>query len=415
MRTLILTLALCVVARADDSYIKDFVAGVRMGTPLQGELAILIPLIADSAPDTGVTGQLAAEGLKFAEPSVSSHQYAVECTNTTDKPVLVGGGTVLVGGKRDRMLRYDTIVAPGATIELRAFPASTEVRREAQPFTMAKSAAPVYLRKKADFGGSSGQVINFIMKNLEFRDEGDKEKSLASIGKGKILQGFAQEGRAKLKAKLSENPPKGKVVGAIFALRGRVQSIMIFGSPSTLKDYKGSYILGATYTAAAIALQARKKNLKLPGLDDPEGTLKLVMEDAAKLMENLRKATYKKDKSYPGDATGERYIVRLYAGARGRAIAADGKLVRLAVFPNDPVESAIYGSTIKFPDQAKPAEGGGDGGDEYVSSTWGMVGLSRVAANPSRRLTVAERRFVGGMRGGGGARGGGGRGGGGRR
>ena len=91
MRTLILTLALCVVARADDSYIKNFVAGVRMGQPLQGELAILIPLVADNAPDdAGVTGQLKAQGLSFKEPSVSSTQYAVECTNTSDRPGMTG-------------------------------------------------------------------------------------------------------------------------------------------------------------------------------------------------------------------------------------------------------------------------------------------------------------------------------------
>ena len=72
--------------------------------------------------------------------------------------------------------------------------------------------------------------------------------------------------------------PDGVIVGWVLALRGRLQSLIVFGDPKVAAGYRGAFLLGATYSAAAIELQAAKKKVPMPGKDDPAKTLEIVTE-----------------------------------------------------------------------------------------------------------------------------------------
>ncbi|MDF1700648.1 MAG: hypothetical protein P1V36_05770, partial [Planctomycetota bacterium] len=189
----------------EPNYAQKVTAGLRLGEPLVGEIAIIFPLLVDAAPgDAGVLSQNDA-GLEYSEPDFPGSRYAVAVTNPSDKKVLVVGGTVLTGGSRDRMLRHDTIIQPRTTVEMRAIPAasSSDIRKEPVPFEAGKQIAPVYLRRTADFGGSTTGATAFITRNLEFRNEGDERQSLAAIGASSVLQAYTAESRKKLDAALS--------------------------------------------------------------------------------------------------------------------------------------------------------------------------------------------------------------------
>ena len=370
----------------EPNYAQKVTAGLRLGEPLVGRIAILIPIVADAYPgEAGVISQNEA-GVTYAEPEFPSHRYAVSVTNPSDKKALVLAGTVLVGGTRDRMLRHDTILQPNTTVEMRALPAAStsEIRRDPTPFEAGTQIAPVYLRRKADFGGSSNTITSFITRNLEFRNEGDERKSLAAIGSSEALQNYTAENRKKLDEALAGmKRPNGVIVGWILALRGRLQSLTIFGDPKVADGYRGAYLLGATYSAAAIELQAAKKKVPMPGKDDPDKTLKIVMEDAAKLLEHVQKAKYKLDKSNPEGTSGERHLMQIAGGARGRCVGVDGMLVHMSVYPHDPFSSAFYGSKIELP-------------DEDIMSDPDRIGLVELGrrAEGGRRLTESEKRVL---------------------
>ncbi len=404
MRTLVrVTLVLLVLVEpaaakdAEPNFVERFLDGVSMGAPLQTDQVILIPLVRAEAPDaTGVACQFDGTPLIFSEPEMPEHHHDFAVINPSDKPVLLVGGTVLLGGHRDRLVRYPVIVAPSASLEASALPAasSSETRKEAVPFTMAKFLAPLHLRRKADYGASSTLVPTFIARNLEFRDQGDERKSLAAIGGSKLLQEATAEARRKLDEVLVKAPPQGgTVVGVIAALRGRLQSLTLY-DPALMRGYRESYVLGATYAAAALAIQAEKKNIPIPGKDDPEKTLATVTKDATKLFERLQKSKYRVEK-LPDGAAGERLILQLTGGTRGRAVGLDGKLVHLAIYPHDPFASALYGSKIELPD------------DEIMSDPdrIGLVELGRQAVS-GQRLTAAEQRLLSGVRSHSGGRGG---------
>ena len=371
---------------SEPAYATEVAGSLRLGEPLVGTVAILFPLLLDQAPgEAGVVSQADA-GLTFAEPEFPDHRYAVEVTNPSEKRALLLGGTVLMGGTRDRLICHDTIIQPKTTVQVRALPAAStsDMHEEPVPFQLARQIAPVYLRRKADFGGSSSTVTSFISRNLEFRNDGDERKSLAAIGSSSILQTYTAESRTKLDAALAKmGRPDGVIVGWILALRGRLQSLTIFGDPSVAAGYRGAFLLGATYSAAAIEIQAAKKNVPMPGKDDPAKTLEIVTQDAKKLLEHLGKARFKLDRTNPEGAAGERHMIQMAAGARGRCVGVDGKLVHMVVYPHDPFSSAFYGSKIELP-------------DEEIMSDPDRIGLVELGrrAEGGARLTEAEKRVL---------------------
>jgi hypothetical protein len=281
------------------------------------------------------------------------------------------------------MLRNATIVDPGTSAEVDALAAEAAdlMRKEATAFQMARSLAPIYLRRKADLGSESGLVAGFVSRNLEFRNPGDERRSLAAIGQSKVLQDLTDEARRKLQNALHGFDPGGVVVGTIVAYRGRVQGLTLYGHPDFVKETSAAYLLGATYSAAAVALQAERKNVPVPGKDDAAKTLEIVKEEAAKLLERLQKARYKAEPP-PDGARGDYVRIQLSDGTRGRAVGLDGRLVHLALYPHDPFESAYYGSSIQLP-------------NEEILSDPDRIGLAELSRGGGVRMTEYEKRLYG--------------------
>ena len=385
---------------------------IEIGEPLVGKVVMLFPLrLKGAVEDPAVVSEFATEADTFVEPEFPDQRYGVTVRNASDKPLFVLGGTVLVGGERDRLLRHDCIIPANGEAEMRALPAAStsDIRKDIVPFQAGTSIAPLYLRKQADFGGSSTLVPTFVSRNLEFRNQGDKRKSLAAIGQSDILQAWNAEAREKLDAAVKTLSDKGSIVGVISAMRGRVQGLELFGSRRLLTENSKVYLLGATYAAAAIAIQAGRKKIPMPGSEDPEKTQAKVTKDAHKLLEMLRKARFKKDKQQPDGSAGQRLLIQLSDRTRGRAVGVDGKLVHLAIYPHDPVSAALYGSKLRLPKAATGEEDAGesddDGSDISSGDRMGLAQLSRWAGR-GHRLTHAEQNLVGGLRGGRGTAGG---------
>jgi len=424
---LLALLLACAPAAAKEkapNFVQAMLDRVEIGKPIVGKMVILFPLVLkDEDAGLSVKSQFSGTAPAFGEPEFPDKRYDVVADNNGKSPVLVLGGTVIVGGERDRLLRHDVVIPAGGGVMMRTLPAAStsEIRREIVDFEMAKSLAPIYLRKEANFGGSSTSVPMFISRNLEFRNEGDKRKSLEAIGTSDLLQSWTAEARTKLEAAMKDVENRGRIVGVISSMRGRIQGLALYGSRELLQSSGPAYLVGATYSAAAVALQAEKKKIPLPGMEDPDKNLENVTKEAHKLLGKLRKARLKNDKAYPEGALGERVQIQLSDRTRGRAVGVDGKLIHLAVYPYDPFESRLYGSAIKLPPPATEGDDGDDGAveDGPIMSDPNRMGLAELSrwAGRGHRVTHSEQRLLNGMgRGGvrgGGARGGGARGGGG--
>jgi hypothetical protein len=351
MRTHILALALVAAPALAQEGTSNFAQGVaarlQLGEPIQTDQVILFPLVLTDAPaDPGVDALWKAS-VTFEEPKDAARQNDVLVKNGGARPVLVPAGTLLEGGRRDRMIANDLVLAPGAEAIVRALPAasSSDIRKDAAPFRLCDTLAPIHLRRKGEFDFSDSLIPTFVARWKEFRNDGDKRNSLIAITESTKLAEYSLASRDKA-ATLPQGLAGAHVVGAISAVRGRAQMLTVFGSNALLEANFAAYVRSATFVAAAIELRAKAAGVPLPGKGDAAKTLDVVRTEAQGLLMKLQKAIYEKD----GDAL----ILRLVGGTRGRAVAQDGKLVHLTIYPYDPVEARLYAATVD-PD-SKPDE-----------------------------------------------------------
>jgi hypothetical protein len=336
----------------------DFVQKVadrlELGEPLVTEQAILFPLLlADAPEDVGVD---ASGDVEFAEPEKPARKFNVLVRNKGTRPALVQGGLVLEGGLRDRLVANDTIVGPGAEAEVRALPASSaaDQRKEAVAFRVSPSFAPLYLRRKAEFDSSESLVPTFVARWIDFIDEGDERNSLAAIHDSTELAEYTLRAREDAKG-LPEGMQGKTVVGGIGAIRGRIQMLTVYGTNGLVDANFDALARGAMFASAAIEIRSKAAGVPLPGKGDPQKTLAAVKEAALQLLDKLRKAKLEVVPPEKG-AIGETVELRLPGGARGRAVGLGGKLVHLGIYPNDPVESRLYASTVDPDKKPDPEE-----------------------------------------------------------
>ena len=254
-------------AAADvDNFVEAAFARLRLGEPMQSDLLILIPLIDDEASDKppAVRPDGVASKLAFAEPAWPERRYDVEVRNGEDEPVLLLGGTILVGGKLDRMVPRDVLLPAGSTLEIRMLPADYQRRYRGKPapFKRHSTVAPVYLRERAITNPHRNLVPTFVSHFLEFRPEGDDRLSLAAIGESPALAGFCAACHTAL-AKFPDIADK-RVVGFVTAIRGRVYSAEVFGDNTLLRTYFTPLLHAHAYAAAAIKLRAKRVGFPLP-------------------------------------------------------------------------------------------------------------------------------------------------------
>jgi len=370
-------------AKANPSaFAEDLVAALKIGPGIQSEQVILFPLYLDAAPTPlriHPTG--AGDGIVYEEPAKPRTKEGL-IVKVGPKPTLLLGGTVVEGGFRDRMVVRDHVVAPGATIEVEALPASTSKgrRKSPAPFRMGTGLAPPYLREESTSSDARSLIPRFVTHFLEFRADGDLRESLAAIANTERLGEFCAVCRRAM-ASWPQAVTGATVVGGIAVVRGRVQCLELYGTNDLLSAYFEPFLRSLSYSAAAVELRAAKAGVPIPGKDVPAKTLEKATIAANELFGRLRQARYYRDAS--DDAKGnDAFLLTLPEGAKGRAIGHEGRLVHLSVFPADPFEYALYNQPLD-PLSAEDAE----------SNRAGPAELERREAS-GRRLTEEEKRLL---------------------
>src|SRR5687767_188758 len=102
-------------ADAPDStdVVSQFLKNLYVSEGLAAEQVILFPLYVLAEPTPlAVTPVIANTPLRVDEPDEKAGKEWVKVSNPGPKPVLVLAGTVLEGGKRDRVIRHDRFVGP---------------------------------------------------------------------------------------------------------------------------------------------------------------------------------------------------------------------------------------------------------------------------------------------------------------
>lgn len=317
----------------------------------------------------------------------------VRVLNPGPKLALLVGGSVLQGGLRDRIVTHDVLIPAADARVVDVLPASmaSEARKTPVDFKLLEFLAPPYLRDAALHGASKGLVPKFVSHFLDFRNPSDKRKSLAAIGDADALAEYCLVCQRSMN-EWPERKGAGIVIGGLSVVRGRVQSLELFATNEQVSAFFEPILKSLTIPAAALQLRAKKIGLELPKGD--EATLAVADKAAKEVLEQLGTATFEPRKT-AADSIGQSFLVKLKDGTAGAATALDGRLVHLALFPDDPFDRALYSQSME------PLEGE-DASDDAEDSD-GVAELARRAASGAR-LTEAEKRILERMRAGRGIR-----------
>lgn len=357
---------------------------LRLGEGLVADPVILFPLIIDGPPPVvDVAPALGGAVATFEEPGRSDR---VRVTNVADRPALLLGGTVVAGGLRDRVVREDVLLPVGGSAVVGTVPGAMagDQRREAADFKVADFLAPPYLRESALFRSGAATVASkFVSHFLDFRNDGDRRRSLAAIGASEVLAEHCLPCQRSM-AQWPDKRESGFVVGGIAVIRGRVQSVDAFANNTLLVAWFSPLLKSLSFPSAAIAVRAKKAGIPLPGGDDPKAVLSAATTAARALVAGLLKARVSRREVPPG-AMGEAFTLALPDGVRGTALVHDGHLLHLSLFPGDPFEYGLYALPLSPLD---PEDLSGEGAED--AGVEAQARRARIGA----RLTEFERRLL---------------------
>jgi hypothetical protein len=324
------------------------------------------------------------EALVFREPRWPSRRWNIEVVSNAEGPILLPGGSLIVGGRLDRMVPEDLLLPPDETVEIETLPA--EYRRdardhdeEARRLRLSRFLAPPYLRKHAVFDRDQDLVSVFVSHFLGFRAQGDRRHSLRAVCASPVLEKEIRDdlvfhaGTTGLRS--------GRVVGWIAVVAGRVHGAELFGSSALARRYFLLHLRAYAFAAAALKIRAEEMGLDWPGPDDDASAERFRPEvDAffAMLRDSRRRCGRK-----PTGTLGTSCLLRRDR-VWGEALAREGRLVRAGAVADLPFHEQLYRRPLP------PPPGEVDGPSRGP--------LERGSDRPGGRLTEFERRLLDRMR-----------------
>ena len=255
---LVLSSALALLPASAGAHRIDLDGGRHTLEPVvRGPLAVL-PVVADrigEAPDVVTFDEASKAGtVRVEEVSQSGTVNRLVVTNRDRRPLLILAGEVVQGGKQDRILGQDTVLAPRERLEVQAFCVEHGRWNRQGNFENAGQAANAKVRFAAKSGDQSG-VWAEVDKKLASTGATSATHTLrAATDKAR---GTTEQAIRELGAALDRLPARdrGRIVGYVASVAGKVVSVDTFAHPSLAARYRSkllrSYVLEAEGTAAS--------------------------------------------------------------------------------------------------------------------------------------------------------------------
>ena len=202
--------------------------GLVLGTPIRtGNLAVW-PVIAEELPDIGSFRTL-EEAQECGELAIHERDEAEVATlvieNRGDVPILACAGAVFAGGKQDRQLGEDIVVAPKTTVPVKTFCVEAGRWSGGNTFRVMDAKATRTVRAAGQYSGDQSGVWSNV----------DQARATMGLSNGSYRAvAEARQGPAgKVIAHLREHA--GDVVGYTYAIHGRMMGMRTFAHPKLFR------------------------------------------------------------------------------------------------------------------------------------------------------------------------------------
>jgi len=259
-------------------------ARAAMLAPIQIDSLTLTPIVAIAAP-AGKPAEMLVLDEAMASKQVKISEGEQESVNdltlinSSDRPVFVLAGEVIIGGKQDRIIGANTVIPPKTTLSVPVY--CVEHGRwdnSSKVFTTANALAHGRLRGKASFE-EQGEVWKEVAATNAKRNTANATDTYRTVAKQQS-DGTLKAWQKKVDEALARVPAadRARMIGYAIALNGQVATVDMFQSPALFKKLEGKLL--RSYVTEAVSIKAGK-DVKAPTTD----AVKSFMADADKAAE----------------------------------------------------------------------------------------------------------------------------------
>ena len=227
--------------------------------PVTHDNLTIFPVITTAAKIPATDYLVLDEGMKSKEIQILEKDREgtvneLSIRNRSSRPLFLMAGEVVIGGKQDRIIGKNTIVAPRSTETIPVFCVEHGrwSGRKAE-FQSAGAMAHTELRKKANFADQGEVWSEVSAKNAKRKLENgtDTYRGVAqSASVTKSIAGYQKAFAGRL------GKQKERQIGFVVALGGKVVAIETFGSPKLFKKFEQK-LLRSYYVEAIDAERSR--------------------------------------------------------------------------------------------------------------------------------------------------------------
>ena len=259
-------------------------ARAAMLAPIQIDSLTLTPIVATAAP-AGKPAEMLVLDEAMASKQVKISEGEQESVNdltlinSSDRPVFVLAGEVIIGGKQDRIIGANTVIPPKTTLSVPVY--CVEHGRwdnGNKTFTTANALAHGRLRGKASFE-AQGEVWKEVAETNAKRNTVNATDTYRTVAKQQS-DGTLKAWQQKVDDALARLPAadRARMIGYAIALNGQVATVDMFQSPALFKKLEGKLL--RSYVTEAVSIRAAK-DVKAP----TPAAVKSFMADADKAAE----------------------------------------------------------------------------------------------------------------------------------
>jgi hypothetical protein len=174
----------------------------------------------------------------------------VRVANRSDRPLLLLGGEVILGGQQDRILGKDTIVPAREQASLEVFCVEHGRWSGHREFTAAQGMAERKVRYSAKFKSDQGQVWQEVAKKAHSLGGDTATGTYRTVAAGAAGERAVKPYRDHVLGELAKLPEAARLVGVIAAINGRVTSVDLFDRPELFAAYRDK-LLDSIFVSAA--------------------------------------------------------------------------------------------------------------------------------------------------------------------
>jgi hypothetical protein len=237
----------------------DLEPGTRVLAPIVYKQLAVFPVVQQSAtPATDKTQYLTlTEGLAkklvaVSEQGAGGTVNRVKVANQSDRPLLLLGGEVILGGQQDRILGKDTIIPAKEEMVVEVYCVEHGRWNGSKNFNASGGLASSKLRVRAKYQGDQRAVWEEVAKKNAAlgADNGNATGTYRKLAAGEEGQKAMKPYRDHVLGELAKLPEAPRMVGAIAAVNGRVTSVDVFARPELFAAYR-ERLLDSIFISAA--------------------------------------------------------------------------------------------------------------------------------------------------------------------